>query len=105
MEAPLTCADGLMDSAAMAMFDLTGKSALVTGAGSGIGRAIALRFARAGAFVYVTDRDEATARETLAEVEREGKEGVALGLDVADPQAVEQVRGEIEGRWPALSIL
>jgi len=87
------------------MFDLTGKSALVTGAGSGIGRAIALRFAQAGAFVYVTDRDETTARDTFAEIQREGKDGAALPLDVADSAAVERVRSEIEGRWPALSIL
>ena len=50
------------------MFSLAGKTALVTGAGSGIGAAIAEMFARAGARVFATDRDEAAARETAARI-------------------------------------
>lgn len=52
------------------MFDLSNKTALVTGAGSGIGAAIAETFARAGARVFVTDHNEATGRATLGRIEQ-----------------------------------
>lgn len=51
------------------MFDLTGKTALVTGAASGIGEAVAKVLARAGAFVYVADFDEINGRRVAAEIE------------------------------------
>jgi len=66
------------------MFSLTDKISLVTGAGSGIGEAIARAFAEAGAFVYVTDRDEANGRETLARIVSAGGRAGYLTLDVAD---------------------
>ena len=58
---------------------LEGKTALVTGAGSGIGAAIAQRFAAAGAVVYVTDVDEAAARAVAADLDGRGR---PLRLDV-----------------------
>jgi NAD(P)-dependent dehydrogenase (short-subunit alcohol dehydrogenase family) len=87
------------------MFDLTGKTALVTGAASGIGHAIALRLARAGAFVYVADRDRDGARKAAAELASAGGQGEALVLDIADASSVAQARAEVEGRWTALPIL
>ena len=66
------------------MFDLTGKIALVTGAGSGIGAAIAEAFAAAGAQVVVTDRDERTAEATRERITRAGGSATAMGLDVRD---------------------
>lgn len=51
------------------MFDLTGKIALVTGAASGIGEAIAVILARAGAFVYVADLDETNGKRVADEIE------------------------------------
>lgn len=62
------------------MFDLTNKTALVTGAGSGIGAAIASTFAAAGARVFVTDRTEASARATAATLAG----AVTMTLDVTD---------------------
>ncbi len=71
------------------MFDLTGKAALITGAGSGIGRAIAQRFAAAGARVVVADVDETGGRETVALVVKAGGTAEFVRLDVADEVAVD----------------
>jgi NAD(P)-dependent dehydrogenase (short-subunit alcohol dehydrogenase family) len=69
---------------ALLVFKLDGKSALVTGAGSGIGREIALLFAKQGATVAVADIDEA-GRETVAEeVTAAGGEAISLALDVTN---------------------
>lgn len=68
---------------------LEGKSALITGAGRGIGRATALLFAREGAQVACADVAEAGAKETAAMIEREGGRAIALACDVTSPQQVE----------------
>jgi len=65
------------------MFDLQGKVALVTGAGSGIGAAIARAFAAQGATVYVGDRDTAAARTIVEEIQASGGVAVVCTLDVA----------------------
>ena len=62
------------------MFSLKNKIALVTGAGSGIGAAIALTYAKAGAFVYVLDRHAEAGAETIAQKLAQGLEGGALTL-------------------------
>lgn len=68
-------------------FSLAGKTALVTGAGSGIGAAIAELMAAAGARVFATDRDNATARATAERIVAAGHGADALALDVADESA------------------
>lgn len=65
------------------MFDLTGKIALVTGAASGIGEAIAVTLARAGAFVYAADVDQANGLRVAEEIANEGNGAAFLTLDVA----------------------
>jgi 3(or 17)beta-hydroxysteroid dehydrogenase len=61
-----------------------GKTAIVTGAGSGIGRAGAIALAREGARVAATDLAQAAAEETAAEIHREGGEAIALAHDVGE---------------------
>jgi len=63
------------------------KRVFITGAGSGLGRALALRFARDGWTVGVSDVKGTTAEETLHQVLTAGGRGEAYALDVTDPQA------------------
>jgi len=67
------------------------KVALITGAGSGIGRAIALRLATEGAKVIVTDINIDWAKSTVAEIERIGGSSVPLKLDVTNDREVDEV--------------
>ena len=68
------------------MFSLQNKIALVTGAGSGIGAAIAETFARAGAFVFVTDRDEKSGGETAGRIKTQKGQAEFLALDVTNEE-------------------
>lgn len=66
----------------------TGEVAFVTGAGGGMGRAITLAFASAGASVVAADVDEAGGAETVAKVSEEGGNAAFVQCDVSDPVAV-----------------
>jgi NAD(P)-dependent dehydrogenase (short-subunit alcohol dehydrogenase family) len=66
------------------MKGIDGKTGVITGAGAGIGRASALRFAEEGANVVVTDIVEETGRETVETIEDSGGEAVFLEVDVTD---------------------
>lgn len=79
------------------MNDMQGKVALVTGAGSGIGRATALAFAARGAAVGVADFNLEGAKETVAQLEAAGARGLAVHVDVADAASVEaMVKATVE---------
>ena len=71
------------------MSDLQGKAGLVTGAGSGIGRASALRLAAAGASLVVSDIDGAAAADTVAAITAAGGTAMAMRCDIADEASVE----------------
>lgn len=79
-----------------------GKAALVTGAASGIGKAVAERLAREGARVACLDRDAAGARATAASLPHGA---LALACDVADAAAVERAVGEALGAFGGLDVL
>jgi len=68
-------------------FDLTGRTALVTGASRGIGRALAVGLARAGADVALSARDETLLAEVAGEVEGLGRKAFVLPADVTDAEA------------------
>lgn len=99
MSATLDLADPL------AAFRLDGELAAITGGGSGIGRAVALAFARIGAAVVVLDRDAVTAAETAAEISAAGGIAEAHALDVTDGAAVERVFATLFARRGRLDVL
>ncbi|MBI0297977.1 SDR family oxidoreductase [Streptomyces sp. PRKS01-29] len=70
------------------MSDTPHKVGLVTGAGSGIGRATALEFARTGAAVAVLDIDETTAAETAEMIREDGGEALSVPVDIAEERSV-----------------
>ena len=72
----------------MSAFSLTGKVALVTGAGQGIGAAIARTLGTEGASVAVNDLREPNASRVAKEITNSGGKAIGLGADVSDPSAV-----------------
>lgn len=87
------------------MTDLTGRTALVTGASRGIGRAIAVGLARAGADVALSARDEALLAEVRGEVEALGRRAVVLPADVADADKCAQLAADAIAGLGVLDVL
>jgi 3-oxoacyl-[acyl-carrier protein] reductase len=84
---------------------LEGHLAVVTGSGSGIGRAIALGYAREGAQVVALDIDGNSAAETAQAINRAGGKGHSLTLDVRERDRCRQVAGEVENKIGRVSTL
>jgi len=87
------------------MSRLDGKIAIVTGSASGIGRQIALRFAREGARVAVADLNLGAAQEVASEIARGGSPAIAVGMNVADEAQVEAGVAEVATRLGGVDIL
>jgi 3-oxoacyl-[acyl-carrier protein] reductase len=100
------------------MITLEGRTALVTGGNRGIGRAVALLFARAGADVAITCRSRTEEAEAVVrEIQAGGRRAIASGGDLADPGIVERIFAEFDqvfgrldcfvanaGIWPAADV-
>ena len=84
---------------------LDGKVAIITGAGSGIGRATALRLAREGASIVVADQNEAGARDTVALVEQAGGKAAAVNVDVTKPADLANMLAFAEKTYGGFDIL
>jgi NAD(P)-dependent dehydrogenase (short-subunit alcohol dehydrogenase family) len=85
--------------------NLDGKVAIVTGAGSGIGRATALAFAAEGTSVVVADVDEAGGNETMGQVHDAGGTASFMRTDVTEPRSVEALVADTESRFGGLDIV
>jgi NAD(P)-dependent dehydrogenase (short-subunit alcohol dehydrogenase family) len=92
-------------AAAQAMKTLERKVAVVTGGGSGIGRALALGLAREKARVVVADVDEGDAVETVRQMATLGAEGLAIRTDVSDRSQVAALADRVFDRYGATHLL
>jgi len=86
-------------------FDLSGKIALVTGAGGGIGSSIAMTLANAGADIAVVDSNAANAEHTAFDVKATGRRAVALTVDVREPDSVTAMADEATAQLGEIDIL
>jgi len=84
---------------------LVGKTAIVTGSSSGIGKAIALRYAGEGAKVIVAARRVELCEQTVAKIRQAGGEGVAVQTDVTDERQVDALIQDAVRRYGRLDIL
>ncbi len=87
------------------MSTLQNRTAVVTGAGSGIGAAIARLFAAEGARVVVAELDEARANQTARDIEADGGKALALPVDVGNASAVAELFAELDRRDMPADIL
>ena len=89
----------------MSTAKLQGKTALITGASKGLGRAMALALAEAGARLVLVSRDLALLNETAAAARKLGAEATVYQADVTDETQVRQLEGAVVGQFGKLQIL
>lgn len=87
------------------MFDLSGKTALVTGGGHGIGRHLCIGLAEAGADVFVVGRKMEALQEVVRQLQTMGRKAWALSADVSEPAAIDQLLRDVYQVVPRLDIL
>ncbi len=85
--------------------ELTGRTAIVTGAGRGMGRAVAVRLAAAGASIVVNDLVAESAQATVEQLISDGGKAIAVAGDVADSTAVESLIGRSTDEYGHINIL
>jgi NAD(P)-dependent dehydrogenase (short-subunit alcohol dehydrogenase family) len=87
------------------MFNLTNKTAIVTGGGSGIGKAISSLLAEQGAFVYILDLDENAGKQTEAEINNLGNQSVYFHCDISVQSVVKSIVQQITSKHSSIDIL
>jgi gluconate 5-dehydrogenase len=87
------------------LFDLTGCTAMVTGANRGLGRRFAVTLAKAGADVLVTARRTDTLKDVCNEIEALGRHATPIPLDVASRESIQEMANAVERDFPKLDIL
>ena len=87
------------------MFDLSGKVAIVTGGGQGIGAGICRVFAQAGAKVMIATRTAKHGQTTLDEIEKSGGIGSLCAVDIGEPANVQQVVDETAALWGGIDLM
>ncbi len=85
--------------------DMTDRVALVTGGGSGIGAASALKLAKAGAKVAVLARDEDELKQIAAQIDEVGSEGMVIVGDISDVRSMQEAYQQIENQWGRLDVV
>jgi 3-oxoacyl-[acyl-carrier protein] reductase len=90
----------------MLCVDLSGKRALITGSTRGIGMAIAMYLAKAGASVIITGRDEGRAKEVAQHISSEfGVEALGVGMNMEDMRSIEEAYRRVEAQWGGVDLL
>jgi NAD(P)-dependent dehydrogenase (short-subunit alcohol dehydrogenase family) len=87
------------------LFDLTGRVALVSGAAQGMGKAMALAFAEAGADVMITDLNAAGAEATAAEIGALGRRAVPFGCDITDTAQIREMFARLDAEFGRIDVL
>lgn len=87
------------------MFDLTDKVAVVTGAAQGMGRAMAIALAEAGANLLVVDRNEPGVTRTAAEIAAMGRRAVPVACDVSEPAQVKTIFSRLDFEFRRIDFL
>ncbi|WP_266368930.1 SDR family oxidoreductase [Tellurirhabdus rosea] len=85
--------------------ELTGKVALITGAGSGIGEAAALLLAKQGARIGALGRTESELQEVVDRIKQEGGDAMTLKADISSPEEMQQAIQKVEQQWGRLDIV
>ena len=86
-------------------FDFSGKTVLVTGAGRGIGRAVSLAFAKAGADIACVSRTQANAEQVANEIRALGRKALAYAVDVAKPAEIDTATKKILSDFGQVDVL
>ena len=94
-----------MEPKSAAVIDLSGKLAIVTGAGRGIGAAIAETFARAGADLVIADIDDDSARKMAEKTQHIGRKALVVKTDVASPADVDRLFETVQAKFGGVDIL